>query len=332
MPARNKFLDKKINKLLQMYGKENYTKFELAIYFNVHEDTIEKRLKEYGISNRIDLPKNVIVKMYLEEGYTQLEIAKHFDVSKDIIIDRLKKWCVSKIKKTDLLKEKIIEMYKEENYTQEEIAKHLNLGKMTVYRKLKEWNIRSLNSRKSKTKKISKDVLYSLYWNEEKSMRQIAEIFKCCHSAISRRMKEYNIQERTPSEVRSGRITTEETKKRLSESFFDGTRKVPINNSRGCGTYYNTPNQGRKWMRSDWERKADDYLTKCCTNWYYEYRWLKLSKNIHYLPDFYLPEEDKYIEVKGWKTERTMRKYELAKEKYNIELWDHDKLTELNIL
>lgn len=332
MPARNRCLDEKVNEMLEMYEDENYTQIKLANHFNVHRDTIKKRLKERNISSKTELPKDIVIKMYLEEDYTQLEMAKHFGVSIDTVVDRLKKWCVNKIKKTDLLKDKIIKMYREENCTQDEIAKHLNIGKITVYRKLKEWNIRSLNFHKSKTKKISKDVLYGLYWNEEKSMRQIAEIFKCCHSTISRRMKEYNIQERTPGEVRSGRITTEETKRKLSGSFFNGTRRVPINNSRGKGAYYNTPNQGRKWMRSGWERRVADYLTKQIINWYYEYRWLKLAEDIHYLPDFYLPEEDKYIEVKGWKTERTMRKYELAKEKYNIELWDHDKLTELNIL
>ena len=332
MPARNKFLDDKIDEISRMYNEGNYTLVELSNYFNVHRDTIKKRLKEYNISSRTELPKNIVTKMYLEEGYSQLEIARHFGVSIDTVVNRLKKWCVNKIKKTDLLRDKIIKMYREENCTQNEIAKHFNIGRVTIYRKLKEWNVKNLNSRKSKTKKISKDVLYNLYWDEKKSMRQIAEIFRCSHPVISRRMKEYNIQERTPSEVRSGRITTAETRKKLSESFFNGMRKVPINNSRGKGDYYNTPNQGRKWMRSGWERKVADYLTKQNVDWYYEYKWLRLGEKTHYLPDFFIPVENKYIEVKGWKTEKTMKKYRLAKKKYNIELWDHDKLIELNVL
>ena len=84
-------------------------------------------------------------------------------------------------------------------------------------------------------------------------------------------------------------------------------------------------------MRSGWELKVSNYLTENNVNWYYEFSWLKIEEGKYYLPDFYLPDENKYIEVKGWKTDRTMEKYNLAKNIYNIELWDKSKLDEVGI-
>jgi len=83
-------------------------------------------------------------------------------------------------------------------------------------------------------------------------------------------------------------------------------------------------------MRSGWEIKVADYLTNNNYDWYYEHKWLKIGDE-YYIPDFYLPTENKYIEVKGWKTDKTMYKYNKAKAMYNIELWDYHKLIELGI-
>jgi hypothetical protein len=99
----------------------------------------------------------------------------------------------------------------------------------------------------------------------------------------------------------------------------------------GKGAYYDTPNQGRKWMRSGWEIKTANYLTKQGKNWYYEYEWLSIG-DVHYLPDFCLPNENKYIEVKGRKKKVDMAKVELAMKKYNIELWDGEELLKRGII
>jgi hypothetical protein len=52
-----------------------------------------------------------------------------------------------------------------------------------------------------------------------------------------------------------------------------------------------------------------------------------------YRPDFYLPEEDLWIETKGYKRVDAMAKWELFHSQYpNSELWDQKKLFELGIL
>ena len=52
-------------------------------------------------------------------------------------------------------------------------------------------------------------------------------------------------------------------------------------------------------MRSSWEIKFAKYLDKNNIKWLYESRRFDL-KNTTYTPDFYLPVEDKYIEIKGY--------------------------------
>jgi len=61
------------------------------------------------------------------------------------------------------------------------------------------------------------------------------------------------------------------------------------------------------WMRSSWEIAYAKWLDKKDIKWLYEPKAFKVSyringniKNGTYRPDFYLPETDEYIEIKGW--------------------------------
>jgi hypothetical protein len=51
--------------------------------------------------------------------------------------------------------------------------------------------------------------------------------------------------------------------------------------------------------------KANDVDIKKCNEWF-EYEWNGVRK---YFPDFYLPEHNVYVEVKGYKTERDEAKW-----------------------
>lgn len=52
-------------------------------------------------------------------------------------------------------------------------------------------------------------------------------------------------------------------------------------------------------MRSMWELALADALDHYGYEWEYEPEVFKLTKSKRYIPDFYLPEEDRWIEVKG---------------------------------
>ena len=61
-------------------------------------------------------------------------------------------------------------------------------------------------------------------------------------------------------------------------------------------------------VRSSWEANFARYLTFIGKKWEYEPRRLKLNSGKTYLPDFYLPDEDVYYEIKGFWNDRSREK------------------------
>ncbi len=78
----------------------------------------------------------------------------------------------------------------------------------------------------------------------------------------------------------------------------------------GKGAYYK-----QSWMRSSWEIKYAQYCIKNHIKYRYEPKRFNLG-NSTYCPDFYLPELDKYIEIKGWFTPIAKKKFKKFKKLY----------------
>lgn len=239
----------------------------------------------------------------------------------------------------DSKKGEIIRMYNEEEMKQKEIAEYFNTSRSSISTRLRKWCVSNPDGNRFIRKvNTSKEELYDMYWNKEMHPIEIAKIFGCHKVAIHYALKKYGIKRRTKSEARMGRLNpiykvghTDEARRKMSQAFVNG-RKMGYNTYWGKGAYYDTPNQGRVWMRSGWEVKVADYLTENGFDWYYEYKWLELKDSINYLPDFYLPKTDCYIEVKGRKKKEDMKKFKFAKKKYNILLWDGEELLKLGII
>jgi hypothetical protein len=176
-----------------------------------------------------------------------------------------------------------------------------------------------------------------MYWDEEMHPSIIAEKYNVCKQTITNKMKTYGIPFRTKSEARMGSLNpiynvghTKEAKNKMSQAFVDG-RKIGYNGYWGNYQKYLTLNQGEVIMRSGWEVKTADYLTSLNIDWYYESTWLELE-DLNYLPDFYLPALNLYIEVKGRLKPEDLIKFNKAKEKVNIVLWDGIELLKLGII
>lgn len=87
--------------------------------------------------------------------------------------------------------------------------------------------------------------------------------------------------------------------------------KAPsIKCNRSHGDWYKTPNQGIKFLRSQWEIKYAKYLDSQNIPWYYEFKGFSMNvgkesiyapngKDTTYHPDFWLPDQNKFVEVKG---------------------------------
>ena len=237
----------------------------------------------------------------------------------------------------DNYKDIIVCLYNE-GMKQIEIAEEFGVSQTAISTRLRKWKVSNPDGNRFKRVDISKEELYDMYWNREMHPVDIGKIFGCSKMAIHQKMEAYGIPKRTKSEARRGKLNpiygighTKEARRKMSLAFENG-RKIGFNGYWGNFDICDTPNQGVVKMRSGWEIKVADYLTSKNIDWFYEVGWLEIDDTTRYLPDFYLPELDVYIEVKGIKKEEDMKKFFRAAEKYNILLWDGKELLKRDIV
>lgn len=70
------------------------------------------------------------------------------------------------------------------------------------------------------------------------------------------------------------------------------------------------------YVRSNWEANVARILKFQGRKYEFEKHSFQLSNGKVYIPDFYLPEENLYLEVKGVMIEKCLSKYNLAKKEY----------------
>jgi hypothetical protein len=110
-----------------------------------------------------------------------------------------------------------------------------------------------------------------------------------------------------------GKHHTEENKEKIRKAHLgkcfiskEGIERIKkANSGKNCHLYGKSANHGRGsyyknyFMRSTWEILFTKFLDINRINWLYEPQSFDLV-NMTYTPDFYLPEINEYIEIKGW--------------------------------
>lgn len=237
----------------------------------------------------------------------------------------------------DDYKDIIICLYNE-GMKQTEIAEEFEVSQTAIGGRLIKWGASNSDGNRFIRVEIDKETLYDLYWNKEMHPDKIGKLYGCTKMSITRKMIAYGIPMRTKSQARMGKLNpiynvghSEEARKKMSDAYSNG-RTMGFSTNWSVGAYYNTPNQGKVWMRSGWEVKVADYLTKQGIDWYYEYKWVILSNKSKYLPDFYIPYLDLYIEIKGRKKEIDMQKFNRSQAVINVLLWDGEELLRRGII
>lgn len=82
-----------------------------------------------------------------------------------------------------------------------------------------------------------------------------------------------------------------------------------------------------------WERKVVEHLNKNKIDYLWQVQTFRMSNKRTYTPDLYLPEEDLWIEIKGYLRKDAKEKWDWFHKSYpNSELWDKKKLKEMEIL
>lgn len=118
--------------------------------------------------------------------------------------------------------------------------------------------------------------------------------------------------------------------KTIRAQYASGLRTVSPKASHGKKSVYQTPH-GEKILRSSWELRAAQILDKWFGDWYYEPGRFKWESGT-YLPDFYIPSLDLYLEIKGYASPVFVRKFSEFKREFpsiKIELVQAENLHEL---
>lgn len=98
--------------------------------------------------------------------------------------------------------------------------------------------------------------------------------------------------------------------------------------------FFDRVKYGCKNFRSGWEANFAKWCDGSGIEWKYESQRFELG-NTAYIPDFYLPEFDLYIEIKGYWRDDARLKFIQFKKQYpdiNIEIFDQPRLLEYGVI
>jgi hypothetical protein len=145
-------------------------------------------------------------------------------------------------------------------------------------------------------------------------------------------------------------IISEETKQKLSKSTIlqnfnesEETKQRRINTIHKRieeGTWHTSYNNGEAFeynglkLDSSWEVKYVEFLDKMEILWIRtkdSFPYMLYGKSHRYFPDFYLPETEEYIEIKGYKTERDEAKWKYFPKDKKLTILFGTELKELGI-
>lgn len=106
---------------------------------------------------------------------------------------------------------------------------------------------------------------------------------------------------------------TEEVKNKQHKSHIG--KPTYIKSIKSC--CYSSTFQGIVWLRSSYELAYAKYLDSINEPWFYELETFDLG-NSTYTPDFFLPQQEKFIEIKGWMTSISQIKIDKFREQYTF--------------
>lgn len=205
------------------------------------------------------------------------------------------------------------------------------------------------------------------FLNSNDTYDEIAKKFNCSRVVIKRLL-----ERRVPPEKRHKRNTRAKAGKRLvkyikkqcpsCEKYFEvppwKNRQGVTYCSRRCkgsatsgenctwlygktnhavGDWYQS-SHGEIWLRSQWEHAFACYLDQGCVRWRYEPKSFPIvvnGKKTTYTPDFYLVDEDRYIEIKGYWRPRYIEKHRVFCDTYpeiKINVYGKSELLQLNLI
>jgi hypothetical protein len=191
------------------------------------------------------------------------------------------------------VKEEIIEKYNK-GYTSKELALEYNISRQIIVKYLKKYGVETRKKGKPTKRQIKKikQAFIEKYGVENISqLPQVKEI-------VSKKRIDY----------------LKGTNQWVGENNPNYGNRIGKNNGYHFGK---RDDLGNIFWRSSWEANIARILNNNNIKWEYEPKRFGLSSKETYTPDFYLPEYNKYIEVKGWWRDDAKIKYNMFLEEYN---------------
>ena len=185
----------------------------------------------------------------------------------------------------------------------------------------------------SKIQKISMQGKNNPAWKENKPKCK-----SCGKEITSRKYKrcsicyiEYMIKYPHNKGIRKSKTWKDKISSSMKENGTTKGKNNPMFGriTHGKGSYYK-----KIWMRSSYEIAFVKWLDRKGIRWQYEPKTFDLGE-MTYTPDFYLPEFNLYIEVKGYWRDDAKLKFEKFKQRYcgiRIKIVNKEELKENNIL
>lgn len=254
------------------------------------------------MKTKIQLNHRIIKQLYLEDKLTLFQIGKKFDVSKGVI----KRHLLESNIKLRTRKEVGIMLSKDKNYLQK-----LSKAQKLRYKNQKE---------RKRTSDIMKIVRSRPELKKQQSLISIA------------RWKNKELRTKTIRAI-TKTLNKPEIKLKRTKSML-GKNKGNNNGMFGKIFSANWVKYKGTHFRSSWEMRFSQFLNLSKIKWLYESKTFDLG-NTTYTPDFYLPEFDCYIEIKGWWRPLAIKKFKLFKQKYpktNIKVLAKLQLKEIGVI
>ena len=133
------------------------------------------------------------------------------------------------------------------------------------------------------------------------------------------------------SDLHSGKTMSPEARRKMSIAASKRVRNNPGSSyTRGRGGYRRDLNH---YVRSSWEANYARVLLHEGVQYEYEKKTFQMSDGSTYTPDFYIPERDTYVEVKGWWTKSARLKVEKFRHEFpqlKLEILGPDSYNDLS--
>jgi len=165
------------------------------------------------------------------------------------------------------------------------------------------------------------DLIKKMY-ESGKSINDICKELNISQDAVRHRIKAAKVQVRKSSEHRIGKKHSSETIEKMSktavEQILSGERST---NQRGIN-HIVVYNDKIFRVRSTYEKVYAEYLKKNNIEFEYEATSFSLSNGKTYVPDFYIPSTDTFVEIKGVLSDAQKQKYDIFKSEYPNIKWN----------